>query len=61
MTILLVEDDAMLAITTGNYALAILDVTPPDGSGFDLLKTLRRNGEPLPVIMPTAHTGLPTA
>lgn len=83
MTILLVEDDEMLAvaivdglrprfqvevartladaelaIATGNYDLTILDVTLPDGSGFDLLKTLRRAGDLMPIIMLTARTGL---
>jgi DNA-binding response OmpR family regulator len=83
MTILLVEDDVMLAaaiadglrprfqisvahtiadaelaIATDAFELAILDVTLPDGSGLDLLKSLRRGGAELPVIMLTARTAL---
>lgn len=83
MAILLVEDDAMLAlaivdglrprfqvevartladaelaIATTTYDLAIFDVSLPDGSGLDLLKTLRRNGELMPVIMLTARSGI---
>ena len=83
VTILLVEDDAMLsgaivdglrprfrvevartladaelAVATGTYDLAILDVSLPDGSGLDLLKRLRADGSLMPVIMLTARTGL---
>lgn len=83
MTILLIEDDAMLAaaivdglharflveavrtiadaelaIATGNHDLAILDLTLPDGSGFDLLARLRRQGNALPVIILTARDGI---
>jgi DNA-binding response OmpR family regulator len=83
MTILLVEDDVMLAaaisdglrsrfhveasnsiadaelaLSTRNYELAIFDVTLPDGSGLDLLKSLRRRGAQMPVIMLTARTAL---
>lgn len=83
MTILLIEDDAMLAaaivdglqarfpvevartiadaelaIATGQHDLAVLDLTLPDGSGFDLLARLRRAGNPLPVIILTARDGL---
>lgn len=83
MTILLVEDDDMLAaaiadglrarfqvaiasniadaehaIATDAFELAILDVTLPDGSGLDLLASMRRQGSELPVIMLTARTAL---
>ena len=47
--------DATLALTAGNYELAMLDVSLPDGSGFDLLKTLRRTGATIPIIMLTAR------
>ncbi len=83
MTILLVEDDAMLgaaiveglrpryqadwtrtvadseaALSTGSYQLMILDLNLPDGSGFDLLATLRRSGNPLPVLVLSARDAL---
>lgn len=50
--------DAQLAIATGQHDLAILDLTLPDGSGFDLLAQLRRAGNPLPVIILTARDAL---
>lgn len=83
MTILLVEDDMMLAaaiadglrsrfrievahciadaelaLATDDFELAILDVSLPDGSGLDLLKSLRCGGSEFPVIMLTARTAL---
>ncbi|MDP0563062.1 MAG: response regulator [Candidatus Endonucleobacter sp. (ex Gigantidas childressi)] len=39
---------------SGNYALVLLDVTLPNGSGFDVLKTIRRNSN-VPVLMLTAR------
>lgn len=40
------------------YALVILDIGLPDLSGFDVLKTLRRNGSKTPVLVLTARDAL---
>lgn len=43
------------AITAGGFAVAILDVQLPDGSGFDVLRSIRREGSRLPVLMLTVR------
>jgi len=40
------------------YAIVILDIGLPDLSGFDVLKTLRRNGSKTPVLVLTARDAL---
>lgn len=47
--------DARLALTTTDFDLMILDLSLPDGSGTDLLRELRRDRRPLPVIVLTAR------
>lgn len=42
-------------VTVQNYDVAILDINLPDGSGVDLLKTMRDNGITTPVLMLTAR------
>lgn len=42
-------------IMTEHYALAILDLGLPDGSGLDLLRQWRRDGHDLPVLILTAR------
>lgn len=44
---------ALEAIRTENFDLALLDVGLPDGSGYDLCKAIKTKGE-IPVIMLTA-------
>ena len=34
----------------GNYDLLILDVTLPDGTGFDVCEAVRRQGQQIPII-----------
>ena len=46
--------DAEAALLTGDFAAVLLDVMMPDGSGHDLLKTIRRRGDRVPVLMLTA-------
>lgn len=46
---------AELALTTEEYALAILDVGLPRKSGFEVLAALRDKGKTLPVLMLTAR------
>lgn len=50
--------DARAAIAAGGFDLAILDLALPDGSGLDLLKRLRQQNEPLPVLILSARDGL---
>jgi two-component system nitrogen regulation response regulator NtrX len=40
---------------SGRADLFLLDVRLPDGSGLDLLRALRQNGDPAPVIMISGH------
>ncbi len=47
-------DGAAALATSGNYALVILDVMLPNGSGFDVLKTIRQRSQ-VPVILLTAR------
>jgi two-component system, OmpR family, response regulator QseB len=47
--------EAKAALAADSYALALLDIGLPDGSGLDVLRWLRQSGNPLPVIMLTAR------
>jgi two-component system response regulator QseB len=53
--------DAQEALATNSeaYALVILDIGLPDGSGLDVLKSLREKDNPLPVLMLTAYDTVP--
>ncbi|CAN7666670.1 response regulator transcription factor [Devosia sp. LjRoot16] len=48
-------DDARAALDTVEYGLILLDLNLPDGRGLDLLKHLRKSGNPVPVIIATAQ------
>jgi two-component system OmpR family response regulator len=48
-------DDARAALDTVDYGLILLDLNLPDGRGLDLLKGLRKAGNPVPVIITTAQ------
>jgi two-component system OmpR family response regulator len=48
-------DDARAALDTVDYGLILLDLNLPDGRGLDLLKHLRKSGNPVPVIIATAQ------
>ncbi|OEJ65412.1 response regulator [Magnetovibrio blakemorei] len=50
--------DAEAALGTVPYDLMILDLGLPDGDGLDLLKSLRRADNPLPVLVLTARDGV---
>lgn len=41
-------------IDTGKYELLILDVTLPDGTGFDVCEAVRRQGQQVPIMFLTA-------
>jgi len=43
----------------GSVACVLLDLTLPDGTGFDLLKRWRREGASVPIIIITARSALP--
>lgn len=43
--------DALNSVgSIGNYNLLILDVTLPDGTGFDVCEAVRRQGQQVPII-----------
>ena len=46
---------ARSALEAGDFALVILDVNLPDGSGLDLLRRLRAGGNQVPVVLLTAN------
>lgn len=48
-------DDARDALAGVPYELVLLDLNLPDGSGLDLLRALRRDGNRVPVIILTAQ------
>lgn len=47
--------DGEAALKTIDYGLILLDLNLPDGSGIDLLRTLRKQGKTTPVIILTAR------
>ncbi|WP_455371359.1 response regulator transcription factor, partial [Petrachloros mirabilis] len=46
---------AMTQLTGGHFNAVLLDLSLPDGDGFDILKTIQSRETPLPVIIITAH------
>ena len=48
-------DDGSEAVRAVGYDLLLLDLNLPDGSGIDLLRSVRRSGMHLPVIVMTAR------
>ncbi|RJF80532.1 DNA-binding response regulator [Oleomonas cavernae] len=50
--------DAEAALATDGFDLAVLDLGLPDGSGLDLLKRERRQGNKLPVLILTARDAI---
>ncbi len=49
-------EQALSAINKGNFDLCLLDVGLPDGSGFELLKSVRELGFDIPVVFLTARS-----
>lgn len=47
--------DALAALATTSFDGVVLDIMLPDGSGFDLVTTLRREGNSVPVLLLTAR------
>ena len=48
-------ETAELALRTTEYALILLDLGLPQKSGLEVLRTLRRTGNPIPVLILTAR------
>lgn len=48
-------DDAQSAVATAKYSAIVLDIMLPDGSGLDLLRSLRQRGDATPVLLLTAR------
>ena len=48
-------DEALAALEVVDYDLVVLDLTLPDGNGIDVLRTLRKKGKPVPVLIETAR------
>src|SRR5690606_13648215 len=47
--------------SAGRADLYLLDVRLPDGSGLDVLRTLRQQGDPTPVVMISGHATISDA
>lgn len=47
--------DSEASLAAIDYGLILLDLNLPDGSGLDILRKLRRDGRPTPVIIMTAR------
>lgn len=52
------KSSALTALKTAEYDLVILDIGLPDGSGLDILKSLRRDKNDIPVLILTAYDEL---
>jgi DNA-binding response OmpR family regulator len=50
--------EARAAVTTTRYAALILDLGLPDGDGLSILREIRQDKDPLPVLVLTARGGL---
>jgi len=49
------KETGLIEIEVNEYDCVVLDINLPDGSGFDLLKTLRQSENQTPVIIVTAR------
>jgi two-component system OmpR family response regulator len=47
--------DALIAVATGTFALAAIDVMLPQMSGFEICRRIRDNGNSLPILLITAR------
>lgn len=47
-------EDALAYLASGNYDVAVLDIMMPKMDGITVLRTLRAEGNPIPVLMLTA-------
>ncbi|MCJ2126898.1 response regulator [Methylobacterium sp. J-077] len=51
-------EDAACALRTTEFSAIVLDLMLPDGSGFDVLRTLRARGNLTPVVLLTARDAI---
>lgn len=51
------EASEFLRAGRSDFDLIILDINLPDGSGVDILRSIRENDEAIPIIMLSANTG----
>lgn len=51
-------DEGLAKATGARYAVLILDVSIPGGSGYELCRSLRERGDATPILMLTARAGL---
>ena len=51
-------EDGLLAIETGNFDAAILDLGLPDMDGIEVLREIRRSGNQTPILILTARIGV---
>jgi DNA-binding response OmpR family regulator len=51
-------EEGLAAAQSGQYALVLLDIGLPRKSGFEVLRTLRTNGNPVPLLIITARDGV---
>ncbi|PLY01027.1 MAG: DNA-binding response regulator [Desulfuromonas sp.] len=51
-------EDAEDALATTAYALIVLDINLPGASGLELLERLRKNNDPIPVLLLTARNAV---
>ena len=49
---------ALIALESGAYDAAIIDVMMPEKNGFEVVRTARNQGVKTPVLMLTAKSGL---
>lgn len=52
-------EDALAAVSAQRYAAILLDLMLPDGSGLDVLASLRRDRDATPVLLLTARDQIP--
>lgn len=51
--------DGQARLSAGQFDMLLLDQRLPDGSGLELLRRLRTDGKPLPVVVITARSDVP--
>jgi len=44
-------NEALRCVDAGRHTLVVTDIQMDDGDGFDLLRAIRTNGQPVPVIL----------
>ncbi|MGH7439602.1 MAG: response regulator transcription factor [Polyangiaceae bacterium] len=50
--------EALAAVSREHFDLAVVDIGLPDASGFDVCRSLRRDGHDMPILILSARTGV---